>query len=302
VKPFCRVFCCAVVLLASGCGSLQFAMNAAPPLKQAQIEGAKLNYVEQGRGETVVFVHGAFSDHRIWEGQRARIAKQHRYVALDQRYFGVSPWPDAGANYSVSTHADDLAIFIERLGAGAVHLVGFSYSGGVVLVLAARRPDLVKSLFLYEPALGSIITDPALRTTLAEERKGVGPSVAASKSNDQAMAVRLFVDWLDDQPGSFDEVPAEMRKVLLDNGHTLPLHFAAPPPPMITCAQLGQLKVPVTVGKGQQTRPFFSILSDAAYKCIPGARLLVLSNARHLAPLKNAAAINTAILTHLGGS
>ena len=301
MKSYFLLFCCTVVLLASGCGSLQSSMNVAPPVKQVQVEGAKLNYVEQGRGQTAVFVHGAFSDHRIWEGQRERIAKHYRYVALDQRYSGASPWTDTGANFSLSTDADDLAMFIERLGAGAVHLVGFSYGGGVVLVLAARRPDLVLSLFLYEQALGSIITDPSSQKILAEERKGLGPSVAASKSNDQAMAVRLFVGWVDDQQGSFDELSAEMRKVLLENGRTLPPQFAAPPPPMIACAQPSQLKVSVTIGKGQQSRPSFSILADATHKCMPGSRLVVFANARHMAPVKDTAAINAAILAHLGG-
>ena len=299
MNAFFRLFCCTVVLLVSGCGSLQSTTNAAPP-KQAQVDGARLNYVEQGRGEAVVFVHGAFSDHRAWEGQRKTIAMQYRYVALDMRYFGASPWTDTGANFSVSTHADDLAKFIEQLGAGAVHLVGFSYGGGVALVLAARRPDLVRSLFLYEPALGSIITDPSLQKTLAEERKGLGPSVAALKSNDQAMAVRLLVDWADDQKGSFDELSAEMRAVLRENGRTIPPQFAAPPPPIIACTQLAELKVPVTVGKGQQSRPYFSILADATHKCIPGSRLLIFPNARHMAPLKDTTAINAAILAHLG--
>jgi pimeloyl-ACP methyl ester carboxylesterase len=301
VRFFFQLFCCTVVLLASGCGSLQSATNTSPPLKQAQVDGVKLNYIEQGRGQTVVFVHGAFSDHRIWEGQREKMAKQYRYVALDQRYFGASPWTDAGANFSVSTHADDLAMFIERLGVGPVHLVGHSYGGGIILVLAARRPDLVRSLFLYEPALGSIVTDLFLQKTLAEERKGLSPAVAASKSNDQAMAVRLFVDWVDDQQGSFYELSAEARKVLLENGRTLPPQLAAPPPPMITCAQLAQLKVPVTVGKGQQSRLFYSILADATHRCIPDSRLVVLPNARHMAPVKDPAAINAAILAHLGG-
>lgn len=299
MKYFFQIFCCTVILFVSGCGTLSSTVNAALPLKQVQVDGAKLNYVERGQGETVVFVHGAFSDHRVWEPQRERIAKHYRYVALDQRYFGASPWSDAGTNFSLSTHADDLGIFIERLGAGPVHLVGHSYGGAVVLILAARRPDLVRSLFLYEPALGTIVTDPSLQNTLAEERKGLGPTVAATKANDQAMAVRLFVDWVDAQQGSFDQLPGEMQKVLLENGRTLPPQFAAAPPPTIACAQLGQLKAPVTVGKGQQSRPFYSILADAAHKCMPGSRLVVVPNARYTAPLKDAAAINAVILAHL---
>jgi pimeloyl-ACP methyl ester carboxylesterase len=294
-------FLCTVVLLISGCVSLQSAMDPAPPLKQAQVEGATLRYVEQGQGEAVVFVHGTFSDHRLWEGQRENIAKRYRYIALDQRYFGTASWTDTGARYSVSTHADDLAMFIDRLGTGPVHLVGFSYGGAVALVLAARRPELVRSLFLYEPALGTIVTDPSTQKILVEERKGLGSSVAASKSNDQAMAVRLFVDWVDGQQGTFDALPANIRQVLLENARTLPPQFAAPPPPVVPCAQLAQLKVPVTIGKGQQSRPYFAVLADATHQCMPGSKLVVFPNARHMALVNHGAAINAAILAHLNG-
>lgn len=301
MRPFFQLFVCAFFLLASGCQSLPSSTTAAPKLKQALVEGVALNYLEQGQGVTVVFVHGAFSDHRVWEAQRAEVSKRYRYIALDQRYFGAAPWSDNGTKYSVATHANDLAAFIQQLNTGPVHVVGWSYGGSVALVLAAQRPDLVRSLFLAEPALGSIVSDSADQRALAEERKGLGSAVAASKANDQAQAVRLFADWVNDQPGSFDASPSTIRNVFLENGRTLPAHFASPPPPAITCSQLGQFKVPVTVAKGQQSRPFFIILAETTHRCIPGSRLDVIPNARHMAPVQNTAAFTTALLAHLDG-
>ena len=37
-----------------------------PPIKTAQVRGATLSYVEQGRGEPVVLIHGALLDYRSW--------------------------------------------------------------------------------------------------------------------------------------------------------------------------------------------------------------------------------------------
>lgn len=111
---------------------------ASPSARQALVGGVTLNYVDQGHGVPVVFVHGAFSDHRHWEAQRAEIAKRYRYIALDQRYFGNIPWQDEAAKYSVATHATDLAAFVEQLGAGPVHVVGWSYGGSIALVLAVQ--------------------------------------------------------------------------------------------------------------------------------------------------------------------
>jgi pimeloyl-ACP methyl ester carboxylesterase len=276
-------------------------VNAAPELKQALVEGVTLNYLEQGQGVPVVLVHGAFSDHRVWEAQREEVSKRYRYIALDQRYFGAAPWSDSGSKYSVATHANDLAGFIKQLNAGPVRVVGWSYGGTVALALAVQRPDLVRSLFLNEPALGSIVSDPADQKTLAEEREGIGSAVAASKANDQAQAVRLFADWVNGEPGSFEALPSTIRNVHLENGRTLPAHFALPPPPAIACSQLGQLKVPVTVSKGQQSSPFFTILADTTHRCIAGSRLIVIPSARHMAPVQNTPAFNAALLAHLDG-
>ena len=92
--------------------------------------------------------------------------------------------------------------------------------------------------------------------------------MAASKAGDLAQATRLFTDWVNGQPGGFDLIPAAMRAVHLDNGRTIPLLFAAPPPTPITCAQLGNIKVPVAVTKGQQARQSFRVIADTAARCI----------------------------------
>jgi pimeloyl-ACP methyl ester carboxylesterase len=64
---------------------------------------------------------------------------------------------------------------IEALGAGPVHLVGNSMGGAVSVRVAARRPDLVKTLTLISPALpdrkvrGSVAHFPVLALPFAGE-------------------------------------------------------------------------------------------------------------------------------------
>ena len=200
MKTSVCAFCLTFVVMATGCQTMRPLMTASPQLKQAHLDEAIVNYLEQGQGETVIFVHGSFADHRIWEGQRTAFAPRYRYIAIDQRYFGMAPWSDSGNRFSVATHANDMAMFIERVAASPVHLIGWSYGGIVLLVLATQRPDLVKSLFLYEPALGSVVSDPADRKAIADDRNGLAPAVAASKGNDQEKAVQLFTDWVLGQP------------------------------------------------------------------------------------------------------
>jgi pimeloyl-ACP methyl ester carboxylesterase len=222
----------------------------------------------------------------------------YRYVALDLRYHGDSPWADKGSNYSLDVHTGDLAAFIRQLDAGPVHIVGFSYGSNVALALAVQHPELVRSLFVYEPALESIVSEPADLKTLGEERETLGPVVAAVQAGDNAKAVRLFTDWISVKPGSFDTLEPSLRKVLLENSRTLPL-FLTRPPEAITCAQLGEIKVPITIAQGQKTRPYFETLANTAHGCIPGSQLVTIPNAHHLGPVENTPALNAALLSHL---
>jgi pimeloyl-ACP methyl ester carboxylesterase len=298
----------AVLLAASGCGAfgaqgdINGPRSAAPPVvKQMSVNGVSLTYLEQGQGVPVVFVHGAISDHRAWIYWQDAVARDYRFIALDQRYFGTDAWPDDGTNFSVATHIDDLAAFIRGLNAGPVHVVGWSYSGGIVLGVALRDPNLVRSVFVYEPgtSLVPLITEPADVKIVSEERKGLAPAVTASKAGDNAGATSHLLDWVNGQSGVLDTLAPPIRSMGADNARTLPLAFAAPPPPPISCAQLGGLKVPVAVAVGQSTRPFFKILSETASRCIPGSRLVVIPNARHLEPYENSSALNDALLAFL---
>jgi pimeloyl-ACP methyl ester carboxylesterase len=271
-----------------------------PTIGQARVNGVTLDYVEQGQGAPVVFVHGATIDHRAWEGQREAVARYYRYIALTQRYFGTSPWPDAGEKYSLTTHADDLTTFIRNLNAGPVHLVGWSYGGTISLTVGVRHPELVKSLFLFEGVGTSHISDPSDAKAVAEDRAAMaGPAAAASNAGDMAGAVRLFMDGVNGQAGAFDALDASSRSILLDNARTVPLHVRAPAPPTITPADLKQMTLPVAIARGECTRPCFRIPADTAHRCIPGSRLIVIPNGRHNAPYADPLAFNDALLGFL---
>ena len=128
-----------------------------PSARVVEVNGVRLPYQEQGSGEPIVFIHGAFSDLRVWEPIREGISKRYRFIAFTQRYFGTDAWPDEGRNFSVATHADDLATFVTSLNAGPVHLIGRSYGGGVATNMALKNPALVRTLTVHEPALLSVL-------------------------------------------------------------------------------------------------------------------------------------------------
>jgi len=258
-----------------------------------------LKYVEQGRGPAVVFVHGIPVDHRVWDGQREVVSEHNSYLAIDQRYFGASPWSDDGRNYSLATHVNDLAAFIEQLGSPRVHVVGASYGGAVALVLAVKRPELVRSLFLYDPALVSVVSDPAAKLVLAEERQ----EITTMQTDDPKQQVRIFAEWANNQPGQFNTWPlTALHQMMFENARTLALSRAAPPPTPVSCQELSAIRVPVCVLRGESTRKYFTIIAQQVHDCIPNSRLIVIPGSRHVGYIENPSAFNAALLGHLKGA
>jgi pimeloyl-ACP methyl ester carboxylesterase len=265
----------------------------------ALINGARLPYVDEGRGAPVVLVHGAFADHRNWEPQRAAIARGYRFIAYSQRYFGPEPWLDAGELYSQETHVADLASFIRSLDAGPVYVIARSYGATVSLVAGLRHPELMRALLVQEPQIKSLVTDPAERQLLRTEGLGLGAVRAAADAADADHATRLFFDWVNGQPGSFELIPDEARRYHLANGRTIALHFAAPPGPRLSRADLSALRVPLTVTLGEFTRPYMRICAEAVHRSVPGSSLVVIPKARHAASAQNPRGFNDVILGFL---
>jgi pimeloyl-ACP methyl ester carboxylesterase len=262
-------------VLASLLLSLVPSIATSAPLTK-EINGVRLTYVEQGSGEPIVFVHGAFSDLRVWEPIRDEVAKRYWFVAYNQRYFGTEPWPDDGKNFGIQTDANDLAKFITSLRAGPVHLVTRSRGGGVAMAAALKNPALVRTLTLHEPALLSVLpVDSAEGKAAREDRsKFISAAIAANKAGDPVRTVRLFIEAVWQLgPGGFDRLPEASQRMLLDNARTAPLLFGGgAPPPAITCDVLRTFTRPTLVTHGEKTHAYYKLINEGVSKCVPGAQ------------------------------
>lgn len=123
-----------------------------------EVNGAEV-YVEDtgappGRPDApvVVFGHGLLFSGRMFAAQVARLEDRYRCVTIDWRGQGKSPSSPGGAH--MDTLFEDAAAIIERLDAGPVHYVGLSMGGFVGMRLAARRPELLRSLCLLDTSSG----------------------------------------------------------------------------------------------------------------------------------------------------
>lgn len=294
----CAVLFTALSVWVSGCTALP---GAAATERQADVNGARLAYVEEGRGAPVVLVHGSMADHRTWERQRTLLARHYRVVAYSQRYFGPGPWQPGWPKIGVPQQSQDLVAFIRGLGAGPVHLVGWSSGGTVVLDVALQHPELVRSAFVYEPPLASVVTSEDDRKVVSEDRAAAfGPAVDALKGGDNDKALRLVLDAVDGRSGALERWPPAVRTVALDNARTLPLEFFdSDPAPAISCAQLSQLRPAAAVVRGERTRVSYRLMAEATATCIGDGQYLVVPGARHLWPADEPQAFSDTVLSFL---
>lgn len=271
-----------------------------PETRRLRANGTDLSYVEQGRGAPVVFVHGAIADLRFWEPQREAFARRHRFVSYTFRYHGTTAWPDQGASYSVGTHVADLSALIAELKAGPAHVVGLSYGGLLAALVAAKDPQLVRTLTLAEPALMSVLAaTPEGKDTLGAWQQEVGPIIVAMKEGDNAKAAKLLSSVVTGTPvAAFDTLPPAMRQILLDNARTMPLLFSGSTEG-VTCESLRAVKAPTLLVRGERTPPLFVKTNEAVARCIPGSRQVVIPNASHAMSYDNPPGFNDAVLQFL---
>ena len=114
--------------------------------------GELLTYYEvQGSGDPMVILHGGFATVDTFREFTPLLSEQHRTFSPERRGHGRMPDPAGPITYEIM--ADDTIAFIDAIAAGPVHLVGWSDGGNVAMIVAVRRPDLVRKLVVIGTAV-----------------------------------------------------------------------------------------------------------------------------------------------------
>jgi pimeloyl-ACP methyl ester carboxylesterase len=186
--------------------------------------------VDAPDAEPAVFVHGLGGSSRNWTDLMAELSRPGPVPAepvldsqaIDLPGFGYSP-PPADGDYSIDAHAAAVIALIDGSGRWPVHLIGNSLGGAICVRVAARRPDLVRTLTLISPALPDLRPRPGpLRVGLVA-LPGVGPwllgKVLAAPAEQRTAATigDLYADPSRIHPDRFrDEVAEVNRRDTLD--------------------------------------------------------------------------------------
>lgn len=117
-----------------------------------ELDGTSLYYEDTGpgsTGETIAFSHGLLWGTELFAPQIAALRGRYRCVAWDHRGQGRSG-PDHRHCIGMELVWQDAVRVLQTVVGGPVHLCGLSMGGFVAMRMAARRPDLVRSLMLLE--------------------------------------------------------------------------------------------------------------------------------------------------------
>lgn len=113
---------------------------------------AKLFYQDtEGAGPCVVFSHGIFMNHRMFDSQVEALSGDFRCVAWDERWHGRS---ETKGPYDYWDLADDLLGLLDHLDVEHALLAGMSQGGFLSLRAALRAPERVDGLFLIDTQAG----------------------------------------------------------------------------------------------------------------------------------------------------
>ncbi|MDH6281474.1 pimeloyl-ACP methyl ester carboxylesterase [Rhodococcus sp. LBL1] len=112
-------------------------------------EGLRFDVRDEGPlgGQPVVLLHGFPQDSRSWDRLVPLLhARGFRTLAVDQRGYSPGARPRSRWAYRLSELTADIVALIDQHELGPVHVVGHDWGAAVAWTLAARRPDLVRTL------------------------------------------------------------------------------------------------------------------------------------------------------------
>jgi pimeloyl-ACP methyl ester carboxylesterase len=284
-------------------------------MPRATVRGVDLAYLEQGQGETVLFVHGGSGDFRVWEQQLDVFSGQYRVIALSCR----GSWPNAKLRaddaLTLDTFVADLAEFVRTLDASPVHLIGHSSPGGFAgLCLARRHPELLRTLIALEPPAFPVLgvnipprPTQVIRLFLRNPRaaaalvrfgtKGVAPTLKAFAQGDDEQAVRVFMT-ANVGVDAMTAMPPEQFQRFVENAGPLKAQLRAGFP-TFGPDDARDIRVPTLLVSGTDSPPHLHAVIDKLHKLIPEVERLNVAGASHAMFATHPADFNSGVLRYL---
>jgi len=108
----------------------------------------RLHYVDEGRGEPLLFVHGNPTWSFYWRNLILGLRDDYRCVAIDHIGCGLSDKPQ-NYHYTLAQRIDDLTAFVEHLDLSSVTLLAHDWGGAIGLGALQRLKHRFARIVLF---------------------------------------------------------------------------------------------------------------------------------------------------------
>jgi pimeloyl-ACP methyl ester carboxylesterase len=237
------------------------------------VDGVRTYYEVTGTGEPLILLHGGLCPAESWDAQTAALAEQYR-VYVPERY-GHGRTRDIDGPITYENMAQHTIALIEALGIESAHLAGWSDGALVGVLVALRRPELVRKLVYIDQYV-----------TLEDAPPGLLPFLdGMSVETAPPPFVEMYRAFSPDGPDHFP--------VVLDKLRTLWTTATG-----VTLADLERVAAPTLVLAGDDGGMTLEHLS-AVGRTLPDAQLAVVPGTSHGLVMEKPDVVNRLILDFL---
>jgi non-heme chloroperoxidase len=257
-------------------------------LKNIEIGGRQLHYIEQGEGQPVIIlIHGVLDDYRSWQFQIDSFSRKYCAISYSRRFAYPNKWiGNVLRDNTIEDNAKDLAELIRKLDLAPAHLVGASYGAFITVYCASKNPELAKTMVLGEPSIFPFLARSHLKDDVellhGFRTRVERPTQDASKRGDFRKAVQTFMDGVQGMENFFDQLPEEGKQPLMDNAKTLESDLESMLSASFTIEDVKQITtIPTLLVKGQHSPKFFHRIVDILSDNMPNTEQILIPNVSH---------------------
>ena len=254
---------------------------------------------EAGSGPCVVCLHSNAASSSQWLELSSALAAKYRVLAPDFWGSGRSPRPPAGLLPMLGDELDLLEPVFRAAGE-RFFIVAHSYGAAVALVAAARWPQRVAGLALYEPTLFALLEQ---QVPNHPSNAGIVAAVADAKrmleTGDADGAARCFIDyWMG--VGSWDAIPANRKGRIAETMTNVGAWARALTQEPTRIEALAALRMPILLMRGAKSPQSAQGVADLLAAQLHEPELVTFEHIGHMGPLTHPQEVNAAIAAFLG--
>ncbi|MEM1003064.1 MAG: alpha/beta fold hydrolase [Bacteroidota bacterium] len=202
-------------------------------LNYVTVNGSKMAYTDSKTAAkpVMVLLHGLPDNNFLYRDVIPELKADFRVIAPDHIGYGLSDRPDL--EYSFTTLSNYLEGFVKELNLTEIHLVVTDVGGPAGLGFAARNPDLISSITMYETLWlpvddleNSNYAPPFQEFLINVRTPEVGEEIVVAQNQMLAFLNQLTVSEMSDavqEVYAYPWLEEESRTVMLETSRSIPV-------------------------------------------------------------------------------